>query len=242
MKIGIAQIRTVKGDITSNLEKHEGLIQAALSLKANAIFFPELSLTGYEPELANELATNPDDQRMDRFQILSDSHHITIGLGLPTKTDTGVRISMIIFQPDRPRLIYSKQQLHADELPYFEKGDTQITVTVENERITPAICYESLQPNHTETAFKLGTDNYLASVAKSLRGAHQGFIHYPLVARKYDIPVLMSNCVGYCDNFESVGLSSVWTKQGQLVGQMDDKSEGVLVFDTKTEKIAKLLI
>ncbi len=83
MKIGIAQIRPVKADITSNLEKHEVLIQAALSLKVNAIFFPELSLTGYEPELANELATKPDDQRLDRFQILSDSLHITIGLGLP---------------------------------------------------------------------------------------------------------------------------------------------------------------
>ncbi len=149
---------------------------------------------------------------------------------------------MVIFQPNSPRLIYSKQQLHADELPYFEKGDTQIVVTVENERITPAICYESLQPDHSEKAFRLGTDIYLASVAKSLRGAHQAFTHYPLVARKYAIPVLMSNSVGYCDNFESVGFSSVWTKQGQLAGQMDDKSEGILVFDTKTEKIAKLLI
>jgi predicted amidohydrolase len=49
----------------------------------------------------------------------------------------------------------------------------------------------------------------------------------------------MANSVGFCDNFLSVGQSSVWNKKGELVGQLDDKSEGVLVFDTETEEIEK---
>ena len=51
------------------------------------------------------------------------------------------------------------------------------------------------------------------------------------------MPVLMSNCVGFCDNFLSVGNSSVWTKDGKLVGQLDDKTEGILIFDTETEEV-----
>ena len=43
MKICIVQISPVKGDIPANIVKHKLLIELAISLKANAIFFPELS-------------------------------------------------------------------------------------------------------------------------------------------------------------------------------------------------------
>jgi predicted amidohydrolase len=52
----------------------------------------------------------------------------------------------------------------------------------------------------------------------------------------------MSNCVGFFDNFQSVGKSSVWTKQGNLVGQLDDNQEGILIFDTETEEITERTI
>lgn len=47
----------------------------------------------------------------------------------------------------------------------------------------------------------------------------------------------MGNFVGFCDNFLSVGNSAVWTKDGKLVGQLEDKREGILIFDTETEEI-----
>ena len=52
MKICIAQTKPVKGNISSNIEAHIGFIERALTFGTEAIFFPELSLTGYEPELA----------------------------------------------------------------------------------------------------------------------------------------------------------------------------------------------
>jgi predicted amidohydrolase len=241
MKIGIAQIRPIKGDILANIEKHKKLVELACAQKAAAIFFPELSLTGYEPELAATLATNQDDIRLNDFQQISDANKITIGLGVPTKIKTGVQISMIIFQPDKPRQTYSKQQLHEDEFPYFVTGDSQVILTIDNKKIAPAICYESLQPEHALKASSLGADVYLASVAKSQNGINKAMSHYPQVAKNYSMPVLMSNCVGFCDNFNSVGNSAVWTKRGELIGQLDDKNEGLLVFDTKTEEVTKLM-
>jgi len=239
MKISIAQISPIKGDISANIEKHKKLIELACSQKATAIFFPELSLTSYEPELAAALATNQDDIRLDDFQQISDTNKITIGLGVPTKTKTGVQISMIIFQPDQPRQTYSKQQLHEDEFPYFVTGDQQVILTVDNKKIAPAICYESLQPEHAHKANSLGADIYLASVAKSQNGINKAMIHYPQVAKNYSMTVLMSNCVGFCDNFNSVGNSAVWAKDGKLIGQLDDKNEGLLIFDTETEELIK---
>lgn len=237
MKIAVAQTRSIKGDISANIETHKKMIALAVSLKADTIFFPELSVTGYEPELAKGLATNQEDLAFDDFQEISNKNKITIGLGMPTKEVSGIKISMIIFQPDTSRLSYSKQRLHSDEFPYFTKGEKQIILTVDNTKIAPAICYESLQSSHAENANKLGAEIYLASVAKSKEGIEKAMTHFPLVAKKFSMPVLMANCVGYCDNFQSVGKSSVWTKQGNLIGQLDDNLEGILIFDTETEKV-----
>lgn len=237
MKISIVQIRPIKGDIITNIEKHRNFILRAVDWHADGVFFPELSLTGYEPELANELAITKEDHRLELFQQLSDQKNITIGIGVPTKTQTGVRISMLIFQPWKERQIYSKQQLHTDEFPFFEKGIAQLIVTIDQKKIAPAICFESLQASHSEKANILGADIYLASVAKSQAGVNKAMTHFAEVAKKYGMPVLMSNCVGNCDNFLSKGQSAVWTKDGKLAGQLDDASEGLLIFDTETEEV-----
>ena len=239
MKICIAQTKPIKGNVSANIEAHIKFIELALTLNAEAIFFPELSLTGYEPKLAKKLATNQNDNRLDIFQETSDKNKIIIGLGLPTATESKIQISMIIFEPNKPRQTYSKQQLHSDEFPYFENGDGQVIIKMHDKNIAPAICYESLQQTHSENAFKLGADVYLASVAKPANGVKKAFDHYPKIAKQYAMPVLMSNCVGFCDNFLSVGNSSIWTKEGELIGQLDDKSEGILIFDTETEGIIK---
>nr|WP_314896025.1 carbon-nitrogen hydrolase family protein [uncultured Flavobacterium sp.] len=242
MNIGIAQIKPFKGDISANIEKHIKFIELASSLKATSIFFPELSLTGYEPELAKDLATHQDDDRFDIFQKISNLENITIGVGVPTKTESGNQISMVVFQPNQQRLTYSKQQLHEDEFPYFENGNEQIIITIENQKIIAAICYESFQIEHAEKASKLGGEVYLSSVAKSQNGVEKAFIHFPEVAKKYSMPVLMANCIGKCDNFVSVGFSSVWTKEGKLAEQLDNKNEGIIIFNTKTKEVTKHII
>ncbi len=239
MKICIAQTAPIKGNVLANIESHIKFIELAITFNANAIFFPELSLTGYEPELAKELATNPNDIRLDVFQEICDINNIVIGVGMPTATESKIRISMIIFEPNKPRQTYSKQQLHSDEFPYFANGVGQVIIKTNGKNIIPAICYESLQSTHAENAFKLGADVYLASVAKPANGIAKAFEYNPKIAKQYAMPILMANCIGFCDNFMSVGNSAVWTKEGKLVGLLDDKTEGVLIFDTETEKIVR---
>jgi predicted amidohydrolase len=242
MKICIAQTRPIKGNVSTNIEAHRRFIDLALSNHAEAIYFSELSLTGYEPELARELATNQNDGRLDIFQQISDNNHIIIGLGLPTIAESHIRISMIIFEPNKPRQTYSKQLLHSDEIPYFDQGSHQVIIKTRDTSIAPAICYESLQTTHAEAAYQLGANVYVASVAKSAQGIEKAFNHYPVVAKQYGMPVLMANCVGFCDNFLSAGHSSVWTKEGKLVGQLNDTTEGIIIFDTETEEIIEKIV
>ncbi len=239
MKICVAQTKPIKGDVLKNIDIHKKLINLAVSYKADLIVFPELSITGYEPELAKGLATNMDDHRFDDFEKISDYNRIVIGVGAPIKASLGVMISMIIFQPFKPRQIYSKQYLHPDEYPYFVCGTNQLLLTIESKKISPAICYESLLAEHAENAHKSGSEIYIASVAKSKNGVDKAFKHFSEIAHKYSMTILMANCVGYCDNFVSAGKTSIWNNKGLLAGQLNDTSEGILMIDTDSQEIVE---
>jgi predicted amidohydrolase len=200
------------------------------------IIFPELSLTGYEPTLAKEVAIHPDDEVLDGFQIISNKNQITIGVGVPTKAVDGTNISMIVFQPHFPRQVYSKTYLHVDEEPYFVSGQGITSIMVKENNIAFAICYELSIPEHAENASRSGAHVYIASVAKSDTGVKKACETLSELAAKYSMPVLMSNCIGPSDNFQSAGASSVWHKDGTLQHQLDDKTEGLLIFDMVTQK------
>ena len=242
MKICVAQMRPIKGNIEKNIETHQTFIASAIAHGADMIVFPELSLTGYEPTLAKGLATTQEDERLRVFQTLSDENQITIGIGLPTRGETGILISMVIFQPHQARQTYSKQMLHADELPYFVNGERQIVLTAGETIVAPAICYESLQSEHAASAVEQGANVYVASVAKSANGVAKAFKHYPTIAQKYSIPVLMANCLGPCDDFEGVGQSAIWNQNGVLMGQLDETTEGILLYDTEDETATALVL
>jgi predicted amidohydrolase len=231
MLLCVAQLQSFKGDIERNIQKHVTAIQRAAAHHSDIIIFPELSLTGYEPSLAGDLATAATDTRLDVLQQFSVRHTIVTGAGLPLKTETGIQIAMILFQPDGTRVTYSKQYLHDDELPYFVKGERQVTLTLHGHRIAPAICYESLLPEHAERAFREGTVIYMASVAKSAYGVAKAHKHYSNLARQYCTTVMMANAIGPNDNFESAGYSAVWNKYGEMAGQLESHREGILVYD-----------
>ena len=231
MIICLAQIESYKGEIHKNIEKHLVFVQEAIDRKADLICFPELSITGYEPELAKELATTQSDARFDVFQELADSGEITICIGVPTSTEGGICISMIIFRPLKERQTYSKQFLHSDERPYFTDGTEQIIIECKGHKIAPAICYESLLPEHFSKVKNIGCDIYLASVAKPEKNIQKAYSYFYNLAKENSIPVLMVNSVGYSDNFMAYGSSAVWNNEGILIQRLDSSLEKNLIYE-----------
>ncbi|WP_149304368.1 carbon-nitrogen hydrolase family protein [Pareuzebyella sediminis] len=239
MRICIAQIKPQQGDIQKNIELHRKWIESAVSEQADFICFPELSLTGYEPTLARQLATDQNDTRLEILQQISQQKNIDIAVGLPIKRASKIYIGMVIFHANRPKETYLKQRLHADELPFFMAGKEQLLLSINDTLIAPAICYESLLFEHAENAKNLGAQMYLASVAKSEKGIKKAYSHFPKVAAKHSLPILMSNCVGACDNFTSAGQSAIWGAEGSLKKSLGTHTEGILIFDTQTSAAFK---
>jgi predicted amidohydrolase/GNAT superfamily N-acetyltransferase len=239
MKICIAQTKSDKGDVQRNIENHLKFVERAIQLKVDLIIFPELSITNYEPDLAKELAIDIESNIFGPFQELSNTNEISIGIGVPTKASDGINISMLIFQPNKERVVYSKQMLHSDELPYFVCGKEQTFLNINGVKVAVGICYETLQKEHFLKAKNQGIDIYIASVAKPKSGIEKAYKHFPQMANEFNTPILMSNCVGHCDNFISVGKSAGWSKKGELTEQLDANNQGLLIYDTKIEQSEK---
>lgn len=239
MILCVAQTRADKGDISANIQRHVSFVEQAVSQGADAIFFPELSLTGYEPTLAAALAIELDDDRLAVFQQLSDSHQIVVGVGAPTKQAPGICISMVIFQPQQAKRLYSKQYIHPDEEPFFIRGAGFPALLINNQPVALAICYELAVLEHTATACASGAAIYVASVAKSVDGIANALARLADIASTHAMTVLMANCVGKADGEECAGQSAIWIDKGVLVGQLDNRSEGLLLIDTDRQQVAK---
>lgn len=233
MKICIAQISPIAGDLQHNISRHIQFAEMAASFGADTIIFPELSLTGYEPALAETLALDPDDTRLDELFKISEARRITIIAGVPTLHAAGICISLIIFQPGKPRQLYSKRYLHPDEEPFFINGPYASGLIGEKNDLALAICYEISVPQHVEQAFKNGAKIYVASVAKFANGVEKALTSLADIGRDYSMTVLMANSIGPADNGICAGRSSIWDNKGTLVGQLDDSQEGILIMDTE---------
>lgn len=231
MKIALAQIQPVKGNIAANIELHRKNVELAIAQGAGLIVFPELSLTGYEPELANELAIDKDDNRLDTFQQLSDANRITIATGVPVRYEQGITISLLIFRPGEQRLVYAKKYLHVDEEPFFVPGDNIPSILINDLLVGFSICYELSIPQHIQSACDAGAALYISSSAKTAAGMEKAHQVLGDIAVEKGIPVLIVNAVGPADNFVAAGRSAAWNERGELTGALNESSETLLVYD-----------
>jgi len=229
MRLCVAQTKPIRGNIPRNIGQHIRLIKQAIEVEADVIIFPELSLTGYEPELAAELVMELNDYRLQPFQNLSDTHGLVIGVGLPTHGQGGILISLLLFIPHHPRQVYAKQYLHPDEEPYFIPGTKPVLLTWKEKTIALAICYEVFVPEHASIANQNRAGIYLASVAKSATGVERANKRLAQIAFEFGMTVLMANSVGYQDNFLSAGGSAAWKSDGKLIDQLADEADALLV-------------
>lgn len=242
MKVCGAQTKPVTGNIEANIQRHLIFINKAISCGADLVIFSELSLTGYEPTLAKKLATESNDQRFEIFQKIGEASGVSIGVGVPTIHGDDVFISMILFQPNKPPIVYSKKYLHPDEESFFISGVNFPSIKINDTSVGLAICYELSIPDHIRAARESGAEVYVASVAKFASGVEKALKTLGDISIQYSMPAIMVNAVGPADNGMCMGNSAVWNGIGQLVGQLGSSEEGILVYNTFSGEVIERTI
>jgi predicted amidohydrolase len=238
MRIGLAQIRSERGNLQGNIDHHLAALEKTATHSVELVVFPELSLTNYDPGIAGDAAIDALDARLDVFQRFADRLGTAVVVGAPLKSPAQPMIAMVVFRPGEDRRVIGKQYLHADEAGFFTPASGPVGVLDMDLRIGLAICYEISVPEHAAKSVGRGVGLYLASVAKTAEGVAAARASLSATARRYTIPVLMVNCVGTCEGKAAGGGSMVIDEAGRLVAQLGGREEGVLLYDTVAHSVA----
>ncbi len=232
MIVSSAQIKTTNNDTHANIQKHLDFIELAAQQKVQLIVFPEMSLTGYEREMADELSFSENDSRLNVFKERAVSYQMLIIVGAPIKRSDQLHIGSFIFLPDGTCKIYTKQFLHNGEEKFFSPNfNFNPLMEVENEKISIAICADITHPIHAQNASKNNTSLYVASIFYTPAGIAGGYQQLSDYAKKYSMNVLMANYVGTSYHFEGAGKSAFWDKKGNLVKQLNTDKEELLIIE-----------
>lgn len=242
MKIAVAQISPLVGQIEHNMGLHLSLVDLAVRHGVKVIVFPELSLTGYEPSLAIEVARSSDDSCLTQIQQRCDADNIVVGAGLPLRTNSLPHIANVTFRPHASPRIYAKRFLHEDEQQFFQRGTDTDSRIHDDPHVAIAICYELSIPEHAQKAFAAGATVYVASAAKTERGVEEASLRLSALAKEHSAIVMLSNCVGVLDGNQCIGRSSAWGPSGCLLAELNTNSDGLIIVDyEKTEASAVYL-
>ncbi len=229
MTLAAAQTLAHRGDIAANIQSHLQHIDRANKHRSQLILFPELSLTGYEPTLAADLGIQLEDKRLAVFQEKADQFQMIIIVGAPVREASNLYIGAIVFSPNQPRQLYTKQYLHPGEEKYFDSKPCDLQLNFIDEKINIAICADLTEPAHARDAAAQNCSLYLASVLVSVQGLDHDRTLLRQYAKNYQMTVLFSNYVGTSGGYDCGAHTSLWSKNGELQREIKNNQPGLLI-------------
>ena len=229
LKIAAAQTVPHKGDIAKNTAQHLALIKQAAEEDVQVIIFPELSLTGYEPDLASSLAFQENDPQLIPFQAAAQQHQMIIVVGAPLYSPTGLHIASCALLPDGSSVWYTKHHLHQGEERFFQAGQRNPSLSSFGHQFSFAICADITHPTHPQLAAQAGAQCYLASVFLTPKGYSADIALLESYARQYQMTIVMANYGGPSGGFSSAGKSVIWSKTGTLLAMGKASGEDLVI-------------
>jgi predicted amidohydrolase len=187
------------------------------------LVFPELSLTGYELELAAELAIAVQDSRLATLRQLAAEHNLEAVVGAPLQnTEDRPAIGGILVTANGETIGYRKMHLGGDEPNHFAAGQTPRVHTVRGQKIGIAICADASSQSHPEGYAKLGADIYAVGVFLNAEWYASDAPRLAKHAARYRLLTVMANHANSVGTYTSVGRSAVWAPGGALLAEAED--------------------
>ncbi len=223
LRVALAQLNLLVGDVDGNAER---VIVAALrardELHADAVLFPELSLTGYPPE---DLLLRPGLQlRVLRAleQVKQRVGGITVVVGLPYQAAGGSYNAAAVLRDGALLGVYHKQHLPNysvfDEKRYFAAGGEACVVPIGGIPVGITICEDVWHPGPVAQAAAAGARlifNLNASPYHINKGLEREEVLRKRVAES-GLPVAYVNLVGGQDELVFDGGSFVMDAMGEV--------------------------
>lgn len=230
MIVAAAQFQPIKGDITRNFQQHVRMIHAAAAEQVDVLLFPELSLTGYEPELAVQLALTMQNSVILELNALAREYQMVIIAGAPLRQQHGLpQLSSFVLDPARALFSYSKMNLHPSEERFFAPGATPALFDYQHHRFGLAICADHGNPQHAAALAEAGAVIYLNPVLVSANGYEKNTQQLRTYAKQHRMAVVMANFYGVSGGWETIGKSVIYDESGAVVAQAATQGECLVI-------------
>ena len=237
MRLALAQLNVVVGDLEGNRAKLLEQLRLASGEGADLIVFPELAITGYPPE---DLLLRPGFVRAAREsldEIATAANGIVALVGTPW-FDRDLTNACAVCADGRVRAVYSKHFLPNygvfDEHRYFAEGRGLVLLRMGETSLGLTICEDIWQPGPPATDLALAGAQLIVNLSAS--PFHVGKAEEReemLVTRARDSTAYVAFCnlVGGQDELVFDGHSVVLDDSGEVLARAPGFEEHLLVVD-----------
>jgi predicted amidohydrolase len=229
--LAAAQTISIPGDLTGNIQRHCDFVRLAAAAGADLLLFPELSLSGYEPELVAGCVVDPAGAALAPLRALAQEHGLILVIGAPLASgNERPYIGAIVLFADGSHATYHKRHLHPGEEQWASAGIADAgSFPLVRERFALAICADTSHAEHAAAAAATGASLYLAGVLISAKGYAADAANLQRHAASHGYSVLMANHGAPSGGYVAAGRSAFWNAHGQLVGATPGGGEQLLV-------------
>jgi len=244
LRVAVAQIASVVGDISGNARKIAEWIDKAQEMKADLVCFPEMAVTGYPPE---DLLLKPDFIR-DNLEALDDIARRTAEtvavVGFVEREDDIFNAAALLHR-GRVLATYRKHFLPTygvfDEDRYFRPGTDALVLDIRGVRVGLSICEDLWYPVGPPREEALhGNAEVLVNISSSpYHIGKQSFKERMLATRASDnaVFIVYANMVGAQDELVFDGRSMVLTPGGQIMAMGRPFEEDMIICDLEVSPL-----
>ena len=237
MRIALAQVNVVVGDLDGNVAKLASAIDEAKRSAADLVVLPELAVTGYPPE---DLLLRPGFVRAAREavdEVARGCDGVVALVGAPA-FERDLANAAFVCAEGVVRGVYRKQFLPNygvfDEHRYFAPGRELVLLQLGDVLVGPTICEDVWQPGPPATDLALAGATLLVNLSASpYHGGKAEDREEMLVTRARDNAAYIAFCnlVGGQDELVFDGHSVVLDDEGEVVARAPGFEEALLVVD-----------
>jgi NAD+ synthase (glutamine-hydrolysing) len=226
VRIAIAQLNQVVGDLAGNAARILGAIAEAERGGADLVVTPELSLCGYPPE---DLLLRPAFLaacEAELRKLAGEVRRSTVVVGFPETADGVCYNAAAVLRDGRILAISRKRELPNytvfDEERYFRPGRDPCVVEVAGVRVGVVICEDIWFPGPARAAREAGAQLIVVPNGSPYHLRQQALRREVVAARVQEnrLPVVYVNRVGGQDELVFDGASFVVDGSGALAQQL----------------------
>lgn len=244
IKLAVAQIDTVLGDLDANLEKHLARIDEAVQADADLVVFPELSLTGYALQDLTSAVARPASPEDPIFKpLLEASHNVDVLAGF-VQLDSRNRFFNSAAYLSKGEILHVHQKVYLptyglfDESRFFAWGDYIRAFDTPLGRLGVLICEDFWHASPPYLLWLDGADILLFMSASPGRGLDTGealesarWVEHVAQAYASLFTTFVTNVgrVGFEDGLGFWGGSVVFDPHGELIARGPYHEESLFV-------------